>query len=69
MNTKTYSLVSGIVFGLVCMLYLSTLLSGNTIAVGGYELPITANGTGSFQFWEPKSYRSEFPPKQIFFIE
>ena len=39
MNLKTYSLVSGSLFGLVCLMYLSTLLGSNTISVGGYELP------------------------------
>jgi|KNS12BottometaT_FD_k123_34108_3 hypothetical protein len=39
MNSKTYSLVAGSLFGLVCLMYLSTLLGSNTISVGGYELP------------------------------
>jgi len=39
MNAKTYSLVAGSLFGLVFLMYLSTFLGSNTIAIGGYELP------------------------------
>ncbi len=39
MNSKTYSLVAGSLFGLVCLMYLSTLIGSNTISISGYELP------------------------------
>jgi hypothetical protein len=42
MNLKTYSLVSGLLFGLVCLMYLSTLLGRNNIVISGYELPQSA---------------------------
>ncbi|MBC8322792.1 MAG: hypothetical protein H8E70_04435 [Candidatus Marinimicrobia bacterium] len=39
MNSKTYSLVAGLLFALVCLMYLSTLIGSNTISISGYELP------------------------------
>lgn len=39
MNSKTYSLVAGILFGCVCLIYVSTFLGSHEIVVGGYTLP------------------------------
>ena len=39
MNTKTFCLAAGTLFGLVCLLYIFTLIGDNEIAVGGHVLP------------------------------
>lgn len=39
MNSKTYSLAAGSLFGLVCLMYLTTLFGSNDVVIGGYELP------------------------------
>ena len=39
MNSKTYSLVSGSVFGVVCIVHLSTLLGNHDFVIGSHTLP------------------------------
>mgnify|MGYP000007417265 FL=1 len=39
MNSKTYSLISGSVFGVVCILYLSTFVGNYDIVIGSHTLP------------------------------
>jgi hypothetical protein len=39
MNLKTYSLVSGSVFGVVCIVHLSTLLGNHDFVIGSHTLP------------------------------
>lgn len=42
MSTKTYSLMTGILLGLVCLVHFITLIAGDEIIIAGYTLPDTA---------------------------
>ncbi|MBL7012893.1 MAG: hypothetical protein ISR83_00595 [Candidatus Marinimicrobia bacterium] len=61
MNSKLYFLISGILFGCVCLLYASTLFGNNTIVFGGYTLPTSVRLvatllTGSLSFFGLSQY-------------
>lgn len=47
MNTKTFCLAAGSLFGVVCLLYISTLIGDNEIVVGGVTLPTSFRVTAA----------------------
>jgi|SaaInlV_165m_DNA_1040744.scaffolds.fasta_scaffold02040_3 hypothetical protein len=46
MNRSTYILLTGIVFTAVALLHLLRIISGESVLIGGWELPILFNWVG-----------------------
>ncbi len=46
MNQSNYTLITGIVFTAVALLHLMRIISGESVLIGGWDLPVAFNWIG-----------------------